>query len=128
MRIWESAGHWYVATDTQEFQFADYVSAYEEYRRLQVMSAIKDFQSSVDSMGVLAEQLIPGVDKALDIYAVNQLEAEISGTEAGALVGDSTLTKEAATVYVELMNAFSAFLTKPLGSGLTPKQIVRLRG
>jgi hypothetical protein len=128
-RIYQDAtGGWIVFDGETKTTFgADEKAAQQAYRRLQIMSAIKDFESGMTAMGLLAEQLIPGVDKAIDIYTVNQLAADVTATAAGEFVGDSTLTKEAMTVYVELMNAFDAFLTKSLPSGLTPKQIVRLR-
>ena len=92
-------------------------------------SAIREFQETMGEIGQLVDAMLPLVDLANDLYTVNKLAALVEATPAGELVGDSTLSKESLTVYMEMLATFITFANTPLVSiGLTPKQIVRLRG
>lgn len=130
MNIYQDAlGGWVVFDGTMKQHVADFVSANQIYRRLKIMSAIKEFQATMDGIGNQVEVILPLVDMANDLFIVNQLESLLNATPAGGLVGDSALTKESLGVCVELLATFITFANTPLaGVGLTPKQIVRLRG
>lgn len=103
--------------------------AQQTYGRLQTMSAIQEFEGLMGEIGTHVEAMLPLIDKASGIFAVNQLQEMIDATPAGELVQDSARTREALSVFVALLAAFIVFAETPLAEqGLTPKQIMRLRG
>ena len=130
-RLYQSANGSWIVFDGQQKHFfgGDEAAANQFYRRLLIMSAITSWQEKIEKLGEQAEALLPVADAASDMYAVNGLQVVIDTTPAGELVGDSTLTKEAATLYHALQEAFLEFVNSPVGEiGLTAKQILRLRG
>ncbi|MBT9173907.1 MAG: hypothetical protein DDT21_02313 [Syntrophomonadaceae bacterium] len=93
------------------------------------MSGIHDFEMVMQMAAQQTETLLPLVDQANDLFIANRLQTLVDATGAQGKVGDSNLTKESVAVYVALLAAFIQFAGTPLpGIGLTPKQIVRLRG
>ena len=130
-RIYQDANSgWIVFDGTEKHTFGvGEEAALSFYRRLQMTSAIVEFQADMDSLGQQVEAMLPVVDKANDLFLVNNLQALIDATASGELVGDSTFVKESLSTYIALLDAFTTFSTATLGdTGLTPKQIVRLRG
>ena len=129
MRLYQSAdGSWIVFDGIAKQRFADEQSAQQTYGRLQTMSAIQEFEGLMGEIGTHVEAMLPLIDKASGIFAVNQVQALIDATPVGEVVKDSARTAQALGVFVALLTAFITFAETPLaGVGLTPTQIMRLR-
>ncbi len=70
------------------------------------MSAIREWELLMRQIGSLAEAAVDATARPDRIWQINQLETLILATEHGALVGDSTYTREAALAARAFVQAF----------------------
>lgn len=89
-------------------------------------SAIREYERRYRAVLKAVETQVALEVEALEVLRlVNQLEAQIAETADGALVGDSTLSKEEAQAALALLASYRQWSQTPLTQGLpSPMQVV----
>jgi len=99
-------------------------------------SAIREWERLMRQIGALAEAAVDATSRPDRIWRENDLEQLITNTDLGAIVGDSSYTREGALAAREFVLAFMTWAETPitvatLPNGdlvqMTPMQIISKR-
>jgi hypothetical protein len=89
-------------------------------------TAIQEFEALRGTVRASAQTLIRQITEVKDLLDANpQIAALAAEAEAGALVGNTGMTKEAVLLGIALIGSYLAYIESPLGgSGMTVRQAV----